>query len=86
MKKLSFGTTILLLFMLAGCTAKTEPVKVNFEGKISEKKWAIKELNPELPSDWSSSGFLTFELKSSTTQRFDLKIYDNSNTKTGPHL
>jgi len=81
MKNISFGSMFLFLFLLAGCTAKTEPVKVSFEGKISEKKWAIKELNPELPSDWSSFGFLTFELKSSTTQRFDLKLYDTSGVR-----
>jgi hypothetical protein len=73
--------SILLLLLLAGCTVKREPVIVNFEGKMSEKKWAIKELNSELPSDWSSFGFLTFELKSSTTQRFDLKLYDSAGVR-----
>jgi hypothetical protein len=77
MKNLS----IILLLLLTGCKAGREPVIVNFEGKMSEKKWAIKELNPELPSDWSSFGFLTFELKSSTTQRFDLKLYDSSGVR-----
>ena len=49
---------------------------MKFEGALTEKKWAIKELNSELPSDWSSFGFLTFEMNSSTTQRFDLRLYD----------
>jgi len=42
---------------------------------------AIGELNKELPSDWSSFSFLTFELKSSTTQRFDLRIYDTAGVR-----
>jgi len=33
-------------------------------------------LNPELPLDWSSFRFLTFEFNSTTTQRFDLRLYD----------
>jgi hypothetical protein len=49
---------------------------VKFEGASPEKKWSIKELNPDLPPDWSSFGFLTFEFNSSTTQRFDLRLYD----------
>ena len=81
MKNFSLCLKILLFLLFAGCTAKRAPVFVNFEGKISEKKWAIKELNQELPADWSSFGFLTFELKSSTTQRFDLKLYDSAGVR-----
>jgi hypothetical protein len=78
MKAISLCLKILFPLLLAGCTSQTEPVIIKFEGKTSEKKWAIKDLNHELPADWSSFGFLTFELKSSTTQRFDLRIYDTS--------
>jgi hypothetical protein len=42
---------------------------------VSEHKWAIKELNPDLPSDWSSFKFLVMEVKSSTAQRFLLRLY-----------
>jgi hypothetical protein len=78
MTNLSSYLKILLLLLLTGCTSKTETFVVNFEGKMSERKWAIRKLNPGLPSDWSSYGFLTFELKSSTTQRFDLRLYDTA--------
>jgi hypothetical protein len=81
MKNLSSFIKILFLLLLTGCTSENEPVIIKFEGKMSEKKWAIKELNPDLPSDWTSFGFLTFELKSSTTQRFDLKLYDASGVR-----
>lgn len=78
MKSFSLSLTISVLIILTGCSAEKEPVIVNFEGEVSEQKWAIKDLNPDLPSDWSSFGFLTFELKSTTTQRFDLKLYDTA--------
>ena len=81
MKNLSFCSGILLILPFNRLFSKKRTFIVNFEGKISEKKWAIRELNPELPSDWSSFGFLTFELKSSTTQRFDLKIYDSAGVR-----
>ena len=74
---LSFFKIAFVLFLTA-CSVKKEPVIVKFKGASLEKKWAIKELNPELPSDWSSFGFLTFEMKSSTTQRFELRLYDSA--------
>jgi hypothetical protein len=78
MKKYLLRLKILVVILLTGCSVDNEPVIVTFEGKVSETKWAIKDLNPELPTDWSSFSFLTFELKSSTTQRFDLKLYDTA--------
>ncbi len=72
---------VLILLLSLSCNTVKEPNSVNFQGEISEQKWAIKELNPDLPSDWSGYGFLTFELKSSTTQRFDLRLYDTSGVR-----
>jgi hypothetical protein len=76
MKSIQLIKTIFYVFLLTACSAGNEPLIIKFEGTGFEKRWAIKELNPELPTDWSSSGFLTFEINSSTTQRFDLKLYD----------
>jgi len=45
------------------------------EFPVSEHQWALKDLNPDLPSDWSSYKFLVMELKSSTSQRFLLRLY-----------
>jgi hypothetical protein len=42
---------------------------------VSEHKWAIKDLNPELPADWSTFKFLVMEVKESTAQRFLLRLY-----------
>ncbi len=73
--------TVSILLLSFSCNKVKEPVSINFQGEISEQKWAIKELNPDLPSDWSGYGFLTFELKSSTTQRFDLRLYDTAGVR-----
>lgn len=81
MKKDLLIIPILSILLLTDCKTENEPVVVNFEGKTSETKWAVSELNPELPVDWSSSDYLTFELKSSTTQRFDLRLYDTSGVR-----
>ncbi|MCX6320320.1 MAG: hypothetical protein NTX93_00725 [Bacteroidia bacterium] len=81
MKNLIFYLSIPIFPLLTACSAQNKPVIVNFEGTLSEKKWAINELNPDLPSDWSPFGFLTFEMNSSTTQRFDLRLYDSAGTR-----
>jgi len=50
------------------------PVKATFEGDSAEFHWSLQELNPDLPADWTGYDFLTLELRSSTAQRFELRI------------
>ena len=69
---------LLIVITIPGCSQSAKTFKAVFEGDYSEHKWAIHTLNPKLPGDWSSFEFLTFELKSSTAQRWYLMIYDNS--------
>jgi hypothetical protein len=76
MKNLLSNLIVSFVLLLTACSVKHETIIVKFEGAYSEKKWAIKELNPELPLDWTSFAFLTFEINSSTTQRFELNLYD----------
>jgi hypothetical protein len=73
-----FHITILsFLLLLAACATKDDDTQlVQFEGESYQKNWAINDLNPELPSDWSSFEYLTFEIKASSTQRFYLNLYD----------
>lgn len=65
-----------IVFILSGCVSKERSFVAKFEGDVSEQKWSIKDLNPELPSDWSTFKYLTLELNASSTQRFFLKLYD----------
>ena len=50
------------------------PVRTTFTGAKSEFTWTLKELNPELPSDWTSYEFLVLEFKASSSQRFELGL------------
>lgn len=81
MKNLIYPFRLLFVLFLAGCTATQEPVSVMFEGKNPEVKWALSQLSKDLPSDWTDYEYLTFEMRSSTTQRFDLKIFDTSGVR-----
>lgn len=64
-----------LCSLLAAALAGAETQKATFEGASPEIKWPLQLLNADLPSDWSPYRFLTLELKSSTAQRFELRIY-----------
>jgi hypothetical protein len=55
--------------------------RVVFEGASSEHKWGLKELNPELPSDWSGYDYLVLELKASSPQRFSLALFSGESAQ-----
>jgi len=78
MKNLLVFSIITSLFFAMGCTPKDNTKTIKFEGKTYEQKWALKDLNPDLPSDWSSFEFLTFDLNASSTQRFFINLYDSA--------
>jgi len=61
-------------------SAQSQTRRVVFDGLKSENRWALKELNPEWPSDWSGFNYLVLEIKTSTPQRFSLWLY----TASGP--
>jgi hypothetical protein len=48
-----------------------------FEGAESEHKWALKDMAPNLPSDWTGYDFLVLEMKASSPQRFFLTFYSS---------
>ena len=72
---------ILAILSLATELALAASVKAAFEGARPEVKWTLKELNPDLPSDWSGYDFLTLELRSSTAQRFEFRIFTTNGTR-----
>ena len=81
MKSTHLSLLVVFVLFLNACSVKPEPKLVKFEGTWYARNWAIKELNPEMPADWSSSVFLTLEIKSSTTQRFELRLHDAEGTR-----
>jgi len=65
-----------LAFLAAGlATAAAETQPVVFQGETAEHKWTLKDLNPDLPSDWSGYDYLVLELKASSPQRMVLRVY-----------
>ena len=67
--------TLLPLLAAAG-SARGETRRAVFEGAGTEHTWALKDLDPGLPADWSPYQFLVLELRLSSPQRFDLRIHD----------
>ena len=69
----TFIASLALLTGLATAAAETQPVV--FQGDTAEYKWTLKELNPDLPSDWSGYDYLVLELNASSPQRMGLRVY-----------
>ena len=76
MKNLVTLLFVTALLFVTGCKSKDESRIITFKGSSFEQKWAISDLNPDFTSDWSESGFLTFDMKASSTQRFYINLYD----------
>lgn len=73
------------VFVLAVCASLVEPratraaeLKAKFEGGNAEQKWELKEVNPQLPSDWRDYGYLVLEMKASSAQRFSLGLVSDA--------
>lgn len=69
--------TAATLFLTAVGLASATPQRVVFEGTQSEHKWALKDLDPNLPPDWTGYDFLVLEMKASSPQRFFLTFYSS---------
>jgi hypothetical protein len=72
----------LLSILLPAGAAAVEIRRAVFEGATSEHQWTLKELNPDLPSDWSGYEFLVLELRASSPQRYSLRIFDASGARS----
>ena len=79
MKDSTRYTTICVAAMLLCCCCvgfgMDKPIKATFEGKTAEHKWALKDLDAQLPSDWSDFSYLVMEVRTSTPQRFSLWLH-----------
>jgi hypothetical protein len=51
------------------------PQRLTFQGIISEHQWALHELDPEFPADWSAYAYLVLELRNSSPQRFFVRVH-----------
>ena len=61
----------------SGCVTNNQTAggsvhRLVFTGVKSEKKFSLKDLNPDMPSDWSGYNYLVIEMRTSTPQRFSI--------------
>jgi hypothetical protein len=63
--------------LLTGVSAAAGETRVvRFQGEKSDHRWTLREVNPDLPSNWTPYGYLVIEMKASSPQRFFLRLYD----------
>jgi hypothetical protein len=65
---------ILALLVLTNCNSGAKEFKIKFDNKkeVSGKKFAIKDINPELPRNWDDYNFVVLEFRITTAQRFHI--------------
>lgn len=71
-KHLILGCVFILTFMACGQPEKSLKMQFSSSGKIATYTWALKDIAPELPSDWSEYNYLVLEMKASSPQRFSM--------------
>lgn len=81
MKKTILNVLIAATLLASGCSRVNKQQVEKFVGTFSEYRWAIHDLNPALPPDWSSFRYLTLDINSSTTHRFELSLYDTGGVR-----
>lgn len=71
---------IVTVTMFIQCASTQTIYKVQFDSskEVSGQKFALKDINPELPIDWDNYKFVIIEYKSSTAQRFQLGFTTSS--------
>ena len=74
MKYLSSCIAIIVLLLTAQCTPTSKGFKVKFDSnyEVSGQKFAIRDINPELPRDWDDYNFVVLEFRITTAQRFQV--------------
>src|SRR5450432_1853716 len=68
-----FGSVCSLLSSAFFATA-ADIKSITFDQPVSTHEWTLKEINPELPADWTDFDFLVVEWKASSSQRFELGL------------
>ena len=75
MKKITFALISMLIFALiffTQCKPAPKSFRVKFDSskEVSGTKFAIRDINPDLPRNWDEYNFVVLEYRITTTQRF----------------
>jgi hypothetical protein len=65
------GASLLALTVVG---AHSAPQKATFASDVATTQWPVADIEPTLSADWSDAQFLVVELRSSTSQRFELGL------------
>ncbi|MBO7188900.1 MAG: hypothetical protein J6V31_04885 [Tidjanibacter sp.] len=68
---LSLALMATLMLSLTSCEKKFK-VTFNPKHEVSGQKFAVRDINPELPDNWDDYNFVVLEFKVSTAQRFHI--------------
>ena len=70
------GLAVVILLVAANLpAADTKEFTFDRTQQLSEWKIPVTDASPTLPADWPEGGFLVLELRASSSQRFDLRVY-----------
>ena len=74
MKNLIISMAAVAMFLLSNCTSGPEGFKIRFDSskEISGKKFAVRDINPDLPRNWDEYNFVVLEYRITTSQRFHI--------------
>jgi len=74
MKNIKICIAVVAILLLTQCASAPEGFKVKFDNtkEVSGKKFAIRDINPDLPRDWDEYHYVVLEFKITTAQRFQV--------------
>ena len=68
------------MILFSSSISAQEVRKLTFDGTISEFRLNIKDISPELPSEWTGYTHLVMEMRTSSPQRFSIWLYRTDGT------
>jgi hypothetical protein len=74
MQRVIHASFIFAALLITFRPASAETNTVTFDKPVSTYEWTLKELNPDLPSDWTGYNFLVIEFRATSNQRFELGL------------
>ena len=54
---------LILLIFTAGCFRADKTFSIRFSGEKQEVMWAVRDINPDLPADWSGYKYMLVEMR-----------------------
>ncbi|MDR2233059.1 MAG: hypothetical protein LBE56_08045 [Tannerella sp.] len=74
MKYLSICLAAFSLLLMTQCSSAPKEFKILFDStkEISGQKFAVRDINPDLPRDWDDFNFVVIEFRITTSQRFHI--------------